>query len=545
MGVGDWPAKWAIFAPERPALEDLYTGKRYTYGELNRVCGRLAHTLATSYGVRRGDRVGWLARTRAEFFVLYFATARIGAILVSLNWRLSAEELRPLLAHSDPTVLVYGRCFARTVERIAGGCKGLRLVVLEDEELEYDPAEGGARGEASLAGHTDLETPHLILYTSGTTGRPKGVVITHRQTTWNAINTLLACELTGRDSTLTFTPLFHTGGINVLSVPLFYCGGTVFLQDAFDPEAVLRTIERERITTFFGVPAIYSRLAERPVFREADLSSLRFALCGGAPCPVELIRAYARKGVVFRQGYGLTEVGPNCFSLRPEDAVRKAGSIGFPIFHCEARIVDETDRDVARGGVGELLLRGPHVMAGYWRDPEATGKAVRRGGWFATGDLVRRDEEGYFYVAGRKKDMYISGGENVYPAELEAVLLRHPEIADAAVVGIPDATWGEVGLAAVVPASGAGVENGEPSTVLAEPGMELTEQGTELTAQKVIAYLRDRVAHYKVPRRVVFLTELPRTESGKVVKPEIARIYGVERGGASSRGVPALQESGL
>jgi fatty-acyl-CoA synthase len=295
--------------------------------------------------------------------------------------------------------------------------------------------------------------------------------------------------------------LFHAGGLNVLTTPLYHCGGTVVLLRSSEPAAILRAIEQERCTIIFAVPTVFQMLLEHPHFEAADLSSLRFCVTGGSSCPLPIIHRYAARGLQFRQGYGMTEVGVNCFSLAPEDALRKAGSVGRPVFHSRARIVDEEDRDVAPGEVGELVLAGPHVCSGYWQRPEATAEASR-GGWWHTGDLVRCDEEGYYYIVGRKKDLFISGGENVYPAEVEAVLLSHPAIAEAAVIPEPDPKWGEVGLAVVV----------------------LRTAGS-LTAQDVTAFCADKLARYKIPRRVVFTDVLPRNAMGKILKAELCARF--------------------
>jgi len=473
MSVGLWLEKHTRFTPERTALVDTATGARWSYREMHRRAQRRAAWLRDVHGVRPGDRVAWRAGNHREFFATLFACARLGAILVPINWRLAPPELSWILGHCRPRVTIDEE-------------------TLEGNLPQVDP-------EVPAAPATDA-TPLMILYTSGTTGRPKGAVLTHGSVTWNSVNTTIACDIRADDSTIVFTPLFHTGAINVLSLPLLHRGGKVVLMPRMDAGEVLERIGRERVSIVFGVPTTFEMMRDEPGFAAADLSSVRFALCGGAPCPVELIHAYGERGVVFRQGYGLTEVGPNCFSLPPEDAVRKAGTVGSPVMHCEARVVDGSGRDVAPGDVGELWLKGPHVCGGYWEDPGATAE-VYRDGWWATGDLFAVDADGYYRVVGRKKEMFISGGENVYPAEVEAAILEHPGVREGAVVGVADERWGEVGRAYVAP--------------------------SEVDPDDLLAFLRGRIAKYKVPRSVVTVDSLPRNAMGKVVRSALGALAAV------------------
>ena len=505
MYVGDWLGRRALLTPLKTALVDATTGMRYSYRELNARANRVAHLLRSQLGIAKGDRVAILATNRVEYLDLLFACGKLGAIGVPLNWRLAPRELAVILHDCTPQVLAYAPNYAPVVDEIYAGRDRPQLLVL-------GPAAGAAMalagayatpGEApAVESEVDLEDPALILYTSGTTGRPKGAILPHRMLVWNSINTIVGWELSAQDVTITHTPFFHSGGINVLTLPLIHCGGTVVLMESFDPVRCLELIAAERVTVLFAVPTMFQMLLEAPNFDRTDFTAVRFFISGGAPCPVALIRAYQARGVPFRQGYGLTEVGPNCFTLQPDDAIRKAGSVGFPNMHVDARIVDDHGQDQPPGAVGELVLRGPTVFSGYWNNPEATAAAMH-GGWFHTGDLVRRDTEGYYYIVDRKKDLIISGGENIYPAEVENVLYAHPAVAAVVVIGVPDPKWGEVGRAVVV-----------------------LRPGHQATAADLIEFCQGKLARYKIPKSVVFAEALPHNAAGKIVKQEVRARYG-------------------
>jgi fatty-acyl-CoA synthase len=356
-----------------------------------------------------------------------------------------------------------------------------------------------------------------LLYTSGTTGRPKGVMIPHRQIAWNAYNTVVSWQLQQSDRVQVYTPMYHAGGLTVFMTPLFAMGGSIVLHDGFDAAEVLQALQDYECTILFGVPTIFKMLLDSPEFAALDLSHLRWCASGGAPLPSQLLSAYQERGVTFRQGYGLTEVGVNCFAMSDEDSRRKAGSIGKPMMFTEAKLIGRQDiglqdndgegkhvapNQVGELEVGELCLRGPHVCRGYWNNPAATAQVLDADGWFHTGDLARCDEDGFFYIAGRSKDMFISGGVNVYPIEIEGELLQHSGVQDAAVVGVPHPTWGEVGVAFVV-------RRAQHTT----------------TADELIHFLEERLARYKVPKEFLFVDALPRTPYGKVVKGELLQQY--------------------
>jgi fatty-acyl-CoA synthase len=414
-------------------------------------------------------------------------------VLAPLNFRLAPTELDALLALSGARVLLVDE---GNRGAIAAMEHPLARAAVALEVLETEPADTALPTRRALAPR-GMEDPALLLFTSGTTGLPKAAVLPVRQLFWNAVNTQLAFDLTGEDATVLYTPLFHTGAINVLAMPLLQCGGHVIIHEAFDAGRVLAEVQERRVSTIFGVPTTFSMLADDPGFDARDLSTLRLCLCGGAPLTVALIRRYQDRGLVLTQGFGMTEVGPNCFFLPPHEALARAGSVGKPMPYSQARVV-QGGRDTEPGEVGELWLAGPHVCLGYHENPSATAGSLRDG-WFRTGDLVRRDEEGFFYVAGRQKEMFISGGENVYPAEVEVALGAHAAVAECAVVGMPDSRWGEVGCAFVVPRDG-GFDDAQ-----------------------VKAWLRERLAPYKVPKRFVVLDDLPRNASGKAHKPTLCQ----------------------
>jgi fatty-acyl-CoA synthase len=505
--AGDLLGERARLTPDRTALVYVPTGERFTYADLDTRAVRLARVW-WGLGIAKGDRVALLADSRVEYVDAFFAAAKAGVILVPLGTRLTPRELAGILEDARVAAVLYG-------EEHSGTVRALAELVSLDRWLSLDaPALPGHLRLADLAPadswapeRCDPEDLWCLLYTSGTTGKPKGVMLPHRMILWNGYNTAASWQLRPDDVSPVFTPLYHAGGLSVFLVPLFVIGGTIVLHRGFEAAEVWRVIAEERCTIVLGVPTIYKLLMDDPGFATADLSRVRELVSGGAPLPIYLIEAYQTRGVPLRQGYGLTEVGVNCFAMTIEDAAVKLGSIGKPLLFTEARLAGEDGAEVPEGEVGELWLRGPHVCRGYWNNPEATAASLDADGWFHTGDLARRDAEGFFYIAGRKKDMIISGGVNVYPAEIEGELLLHPGVRDAAVAGIPHPTWGEVGVAFLVP--------GDPPP----------------TAEDLTAFLEGRLARYKVPRDFVFLDALPRTPYGKVVKGELRERYLGERKG--------------
>lgn len=492
MGVDlvDITAKRAALSPHVIAFEDALTGRTLTYAELDDRCSRAAEVLAT-LGVVRGDRIAILCRNRIEFFEIMFACAKLGAILVPLNWRAPVAELVGVLADCAPVLLIYAAEDAETA--LSLGAADLRRLALDDgapnyvrllETAQPQPTVRNWRGDAIW----------FLSYTSGTTGAPKGVMQTYQMSAVNAFHVTQAFGLHAGDTTLNYLPLFHTAGIQLVTLPTLIAGGTVIVMPAFDEARALELMPR--LDIFFGVPAVYQQLALHPAFESTDLSHVRSWGCGGAPLPDVLVERFAAKGVRVCNGYGMTETGPTAFVAAPEDALSKVGSVGKPQMLLDVRIVDADGHDVPVGETGEIWMRGPGLTPGYWEKAEETKKAFTPDGWLKSGDIGRCDADGCYYVAGRIKEMYISGGENVYPAEVENVLARHPAVLEAAIIGVADEKWGEVGHAFVMLRPGAG----------------------PLSANDVIQFCRVNLAGYKTPRHVTFVDEFPRTAAGKIRK---------------------------
>ena len=487
--LGRWIRDRARTTPERVAID--FGGRLVTYRELDDASEALAANLLDS-GLVRGDRVVTLTGNSPEHVAALFACAKAGLVLVPLSWRLSPAELAYQLDDSKPGALLVEDEYAELADASLA-------------EAEARPARRSIGEAAGSAGPVEAEVadddPLFLIYTSGTTGKPKGALLTHANCFWTNLGFDLATGISGEDVALQVLPQFHCGGWNVQPLLTWWKGGTVVLERSFDPARCLALIEEKRVTTIMGVPAIYLFMSQEPAFEEADLSSLQRAVVGGAPMPEALLETWHARGVDIVQGYGLTEAAPNVLCLPAEDAVRKQGFAGKPYPNVEVALRNlDTGRMLEGPGEGELVVRGPNVFAGYWRNPEASAAAMADG-WLLTGDVAERDEEGYYRIAARLKDMYISGGENVYPAEVESVLHEHAAVADAAVVAVEDERWGEVGIAAVVLAEGATAEE-----------------------EELLEHCAARLARFKVPRGVRFVDELPRSGMGKVLKDELRGV---------------------
>lgn len=504
MYIGDYMGRREIYSPDALAIVD--SGKtphwQFTYRQMNERANRLANWLRDAAGVGRGDRVGIVARDGVEFLDAFFACGKLGAALACYNWRLHWRELLDAVENTTPKALIFSEDFADNAAQVSAAAPYLaRLLHIDGEgragSLPFETTLQNAPADRVATETLDAEDTACLIFTGGTTGLPKAAMVSHRMIAWNTLNTVIH-DIRHGDVTVNVFPMFHTGGLLVYTMPMLILGGTVVLTQRFDPAQVLDLIEQYRATFFGGVPTMYQMLTTAPNWASADLSSLRFCTSGGAPLPVPLVEKFRdEKGVRFKQGFGMTEFGPGIFALAPEDAIRKAGSIGRPNFYVDARIVDEENRPLPPGEIGELALKGPSMCSGYFGLADAQA-VMDADGWFHTGDLARCDDEWYFFIVDRKKDMFISGGENVYPAEIEQALYKHPAVLQCAVIGVPDAKWGEVGLACAV----------------LRPGMEATPD-------ELLQHMEQRLARFKVPRRVEIVPALPISAAGKILKREL------------------------
>jgi fatty-acyl-CoA synthase len=508
--VFDFATKRAELSPEAIAFEEVETSRKVTFAAFNERAERCASALERM-GVAAGERVAILCHNSATFFEVLFGCGKAGAILVPLNWRQTPAELAPILADCGARLLLHDAATAELAAALAKASGVRRIDFAAYETLIAETAirhtgppppcgEGlGVGVRRATAWPTDRIW--YLLYTSGTTGRPKAVIQTVGMALANYVNVQQATGLTGADSTVNFLPLFHTAGINLHTLPLFIAGGTGTVLPKFEIDPLLDLIAQGRVSLFFGVPAIYQALSLSPRFAAADLTKVRHWGCGGAPLPESLIRTFLAKGIRVCNGMGMTETGPTVFLMDPVHAVEKIGSVGKPQLLSEVRLVDAEGRDVPTGERGEILFRGPGITPGYFNNSDATRVAFDAEGWLHSGDVGRRDEDGYYFIVDRIKDMYISGGENVYPAEVEGVLCDHDAVLEAAVLGVPDGRWGEVGHAVI-----------------------RLRPGTTCDADALRAFARSRLAAYKVPKHVTIVDDYPRTAAGKVQKHLLRQI---------------------
>jgi fatty-acyl-CoA synthase len=480
--TGDPLRYWSRLTPRKTALAERNGGRRWSYEDLSAEADRWAAALR-EMGIERGDRVAVLAANRAELVHLFFACGRLGCALVPLNWRLAPSELGQIIKDAKPALLLAEPAFAAG---ITGDWTEVDEMRRRAEIAPAAPGVGALHSEAP-----DPETPWLILYTSGSTGTPKGAILPHRQILYNALATCSGWQLSAADVAPISTPLFHTGGWNVFATPLWFAGGTVVLFEGFEAEEFLTGLAEAGCTMALTVPTQLLMLTESPGWG-MPLPRLRAFISGGAPCPGPLAASVRAAGYGFREGYGLTECGPNCFATTDAIAASRPGSVGLPIPFLEIRLEGEDGGEAGAGEPGEILLRGPQLFAGYLGRPELTAAAIDAEGWLRTGDLAQRGEDGIHRICGRRKEMFISGGENVYPGEVEAALCEMAGVQEAVVVGVPDARWGEVGRAFVV-----------------------ARQGASLRESDVLAHARERLAGYKRPACVRIVSEIPRLGSGK------------------------------
>jgi len=496
----DWISKWAIYYPDKIAIKEYETGRTLSYKQLNNVANYLSNYFLNELKLKTGDRVVILAENSLEHIVLFSVAQKTGLILVPLNYRLAPRELDYQLNDSEPQLIITERKYLENVSAL----KSFQIISNKlnlDDLIDIVENEKDKNHFFDSIEDFDENHPVFILYTSGTTGLPKGALYTHKMLFWNSINTALRLDITSNDRSISCTPMFHTGGWNVIPTPFLHHGAYVCLMKKFDPAIVLKLLEEEKATMFMAVPTMLSMMAQSPDFDKVDLSSVKYFIIGGEPMPLPLIEVWHKKGVPIRQGYGLTEVGPSVTSLHQDDAVRKMGSIGKINFYLKYKIVDDNGNEVKQGEVGEFILKGPSVTPGYWRNPTATSESLKNG-WFYTGDLVREDEDGFLYVVDRKKNMFISGGENVYPAEIEKFLYTHPLIQEVAVIGVPDEKWGEVGKAYIK-----------------------LKEGASISPDELKKYCEGNLARYKIPKYFEIIEEIPKSETGKINKKALLQIH--------------------
>jgi fatty-acyl-CoA synthase len=494
----DWLDYHGRYDADLVAAVDVDTGRSFTYREFNDRLRRLANGLKGRFGLRKGDRVALIAHNCTGVFECLFGCWEAGAALMPLNWRFSPAEIAMLLAHGEPRLVIYDDEFSHLVADI-NIPKVKRTEHSETCEYEALIAASSPEVEPVTLTIDDLST---LLYTSGTTGRPKGVIGTFRMMRDTIIHAATHGALNGTSRSLTSAPMFHSAGLYGFSMPVFHYGGTLYVMKKWDPARFLELMTNADIgiTHTIGVPMQYAMIAELPRFQEATFPALQIAGVGAAPVPPDLLAAWAAKGVYLAQSYGLTEAFSVCF-LPPQTARKKFGSVGHRMMHTRLNVADEQGNRVAPGVIGEIQIQGPAVTPGYWRDAEATEKAFLNG-WFRTGDAARIDEDGAIYIVDRYKDVYISGGENIYPTEIENVLDDMPEVLMAAVIGVPDPKWGEVGMAVIQ-----------------------THAGETLTEEQVVARMRDRLAGFKIPKHYRFVAALPMSPQGKIAKQQLKRLY--------------------
>ena len=501
----DWIKRHAERTPNKLALVDIHTGRKFTYAQLNKRANRLASFFQNSLNIQRGDRVSILAQNSSDYYETLFACSKMGAVLNTLNWRLAVPELEYILNDCNPSVLIYEPEFSDQVNELRTKIKSEHYICMsaqcQESETTYEDAIASGVADGVMMPRLKYDDAWAILYTSGTTGRPKGAQVTYGNFFYNAVGMGQAIDLHSEDVNINVLPTFHAGGLGLYAGPIFHTGGTLIVMRSFEAGEFLRLIEEWEVTVLLLVPSIYLMLSQFPDFDKYDLSSVRSWASGGSSLPPSLVEEFAEKEIIIQQGFGMTETGPTVFIIGREDALRKAGSVGKPVLHTEVRILDEMGNILGPNQVGELCIRGGNVISGYWNRPEATAETIVDG-WLHSGDAAQYDEEGFYYIVDRWKDMFISGGENVYPVEVENVIYKNPAVAEVALIGVPHPKWQEMGKAIIV-----------------------IKSGQSLTEQQVLDFCQGKLARYKIPKSVDFVDALPRNAAGKVLKRELREKY--------------------
>ncbi|MFB6465266.1 class I adenylate-forming enzyme family protein [Cytobacillus sp. Hz8] len=493
----DWIENRARLTPDREAIIDAEQERHWSFFEVNRRSIAAASWLKRQ-GIKEGDRVALLSPNHICYFDVLFACGKIGAIFVPINWRLAPREIEYILRDCTPKAIGFHSTFSERLMELNIGqpiCFQVDQEVYLQENLTLSKDEPEGKEFDPLA----------IIYTGGTTGKPKGVVLSHQSIIYNGLNTILSWNITKDERTLTYMPLFHTGGLNALSIPILMMGGTVVIANDFNPDDAIDYLNKYQCTIVLLVPTMYHLITKSAKFKEETFPTVRTFLSGGAPCPLEIYQEFRRRGMKFKEGYGLTEAGPNNFFIEPSKVNEKLGSVGKPMLFNSVKIVKEDGADAAQDEVGELLIKGKHSFIGYWNNPRATNETVQEG-WLYTGDLARRDQDGYFYIVGRKKDMIITGGENVYPIEVEHWIASLPQVNEVAVVGLPHPKWGEVVTAFIV-----------------------LKKDERLSFAELKTYCSKKLGGYKIPKEMIILDDLPKTHVGKIDKKKL-KDFGIKNG---------------
>ncbi|WP_336275545.1 class I adenylate-forming enzyme family protein [Rossellomorea vietnamensis] len=488
--VTDWLHKRSMISPDRIALLDAATNERIDYRTLDERASKWAQYMC-HHGITKGDRVVFISTNHTVCFEILFACGKIGAVFVPLNWRLAPSEIESIAKNCTPSLLFYKKELQFLVTSISKCCPQF---CIEDAAGKVYSVEKGMSYSPILS----LSDPWLMIYTGGTTGSPKGVVLSHKSVTSNALNTVVSWNLIQEDCTVTYLPTFHTGGLNALSIPLLMIGGKVVLAERFDPEQAIRALNEYECSIVLLVPTMYHLLMEKDEFKSTPFPKMKVFLSGGAPCPGKVYEFFKEKEIPFKEGYGLTEAGPNNFYIDPSRM--KKGSVGKAMMLNRVKVIDDEGNPVGRGEVGELLLGGDHLFKEYWQNPEQTQQVIQDG-WLHTGDLAKFDEDEDYYIVGRKKDMIISGGENIYPQELEHWISEHPAVSECAVIGLPHEKWGEVVTSFISLQKGAGI-----------------------STEDVKAFCLQKFGKYKIPKDYHFVKELPKTDVGKVNKQALTKL---------------------
>jgi fatty-acyl-CoA synthase len=485
----DWLENRARITPTSIAIIDAEKKINWNYKQLNNRAISIASWLSSN-GVHKGDRVALLSPNDISYFDLLFACKKIGAIFVPFNWRLSINELNEILLDCSPVMIGIHSNYRETFSGL--NIASSRHFFVGDARYEELASDCSLKTNGGV--EIELKDPLLIIYTGGTTGKAKGVVLTHQSILWNGINTVISWNISSEDVTLTNIPMFHTGGLNALSIPLLLMGGTVVIADQFEPAKAIQYLNEFHCTIVLFIPTMYHMIIQTDEFKRSHFPNMKTFLSGGAPCPLEIYESFWKKGLLFKEGYGLTEAGPNNFYIDPKKSIEKRGSVGKPMLFNSVKLMKTVQQEAEVDEVGEIWIKGNHCFSHYWNNEYATHSTFYEG-WLCTGDLARKDSDGYFYIVGRKKDMIISGGENVYPLEVEQWLLTHPLVNEVAVIGLPDEKWGEMVVAFVVLNTSEILQDGE-----------LKE------------FCLKKLGKYKIPKHFFQLKQLPKTHVGKIDK---------------------------